>query len=381
MADWRRVLIFGLACAGILASLLLPWWVANDAMFRIEITLRKVSACTLGECRSVEAGGAYGVVGVVAFAYGWLALIGLGLGGVLPALAGQPTRGFAYGAAIVYLLFAGLAYATLDLPEVLAVVLHTHWPLWAGLGGATLALVGPMALAAIDRQAAIGAAPAAARVPAARARTTEPPPRAARTTEPPPRAGRATEPPRAGRTTEPPRAGRTTEPPRPARTTAPPLPADLPLLEPVPLPPPAPRSHSGLRFAVAIGEARDDGLLAVDEDGVTRQLRWDKIGGVLARELRGPAPLEQALLVDLVPAGEPPLRFVTTTRLSFLGADVPDVRVALRRLITLARTMNPRVEIEPATAAFVDHAAPLPAWTVADLDRYDARYRAPPAAR
>lgn len=389
MGDWRRLVIFGLACAGILASLLLPWWVADAGAIRLEITLRNLSVCALDDCRSVEAGGAYGVVGVVAFAYGWLALIGLILGAVLPALSGQPTRGMAQGAAIVYLVFAGMAYATLDIPDALATAidLHTHWPLWAGLGGATLALGGPATLAVLERRAHLALVPSASIAsPLARpARTTEPPTRPARTTEPPARPARTTEPPaRPARTSEPPaRTTRTTEPPaRAARTTGP-LPADLPLMEPVPLPPHATATHSGVRFAIAIAEARDDGVLAVAEDGATRQLRWEQVGGVLARELRGAAPLEQALLVDLVQPGEHPVRFLTTTRLSFAGAgdDDADPRAALHRLLKLVRTMNLHAELEPATGAFLERGAPLPAWTPADLDRYDARYLAAPAAR
>ncbi len=362
MGDWRRLVIFGLACAGILASLLLPWWVADAGVIRLEITLRKVSVCALDDCRSVDAGGAYGVVGVVAFAYGWLALLGLILGGVLPALAGQPTRGMAHGAAILYLVFAGMAYATLEVPDALAAAidLHTHWPLWAGLGGAILALGGPATLAVLDHRATLATVPSAhiGSPPARTTRTTEPPARTTRTTEPPARA---------------------------ARTTGP-LPADLPLMEPVPLPPHATATHSGVRFAIAIAEARADGVLAVAEDGATRQLRWEQVGGVLARELRGAAPLEQALLVDLVQPGEHPVRFLTTTRLSFAGDgddddDDADPRAALHRLLKLVRTMNLRAELEPATAAFLERGAPLPAWTPADLDRYDARYIAAPAAR
>ena len=378
MGDWRRLVIFGLACAGILASLLLPWWVADAGVIRLEITLRKVSVCALDDCRSADAGGAYGVVGVVAFASGWLALLGLILGGVLPALAGQPTRGMAQGAAILYLVFAGMAYATLDVPDALAAAidLHTHWPLWAGLGGATLALAGPATLAVLDRRALLATVPSA--------RVASPTTRAGGAGEQPRAGGAGEQPPRAARTTQPPgRPARTTQPPgRPARTTGP-LPADLPLLEPVPLPPHAVATHSGVRFAIAIAEAREDGVLAVAEDGAARQVRWEKVGGVLARELRGAAPLEQALLVDLVQPGEHPVRFLTTTRLSFAGAvdDDADPRAALHRLLKLVRTMNLRAELEPATAAFLERGAPLPAWTPADLDRYDARYLASPAAR
>jgi hypothetical protein len=135
---------------------------------------------------------------------------------------------------------------------------------------------------------------------------------------------------------------------------------------------PAPAAPAPVPRALASAQVRDDALIAVDADGGRRQIRWEDLGGAIARELSG----EASLLVDLVPRGAAPLRFVADTRITLAAGDpAADPRERLRRLIVLARTMNPGIELEAATATFVDGGEPPPAWTRDDLARYDARYR------
>jgi len=127
-----------------------------------------------------------------------------------------------------------------------------------------------------------------------------------------------------------------------------------------------------IRFVIASAEVREDALVAISEDGRSRQVRWSQLGGAIARELEG-SP--KVLLVDLVPGNTTPLRFLATSRLTFAsGKEVGDARDGLRRLLAFARAMHPEIELEAATTDFLYKRTDLPTWSLDDLDRYDARY-------
>jgi hypothetical protein len=349
MGNILKLIGFGLAIVGIGLSLALPWW--HSDLFgqgTIDITLRKAEICaTGGDCHSVPAGGMYGIIAMMTMAYGAVALIMITLGGFVPALAGDSTRPMAVIGGIVYLMLAGFTYGSLDLPDevMMGLDLHTTWAFKVGIVGAALAMCAPLFGYLEPKRK----------------------PEAYRPPEP--------RPDRPGRISSLPPIG---EPgPLPERTRAPSRAPLAPIaidLEGPATPEPAAATRSALRFAIASADVREDVLVAVGEDGARRQISWNELGGALARELVAP---HLTLLVDLVPAGTAPLRFVNTTTLTFSsgGKDRGDPRDGLRRLLAFARAMHPEIELEAATTDFLYKRSDLPVWTSDDLDRYDARYQ------
>lgn len=333
MGDWKRTILFALAIVGLAASLLMPWWRAEFIGSSIEVTLREIEVCSQGICATVKAPGSYGIVGMMAFVYGWIAVLALILGGLVPSLTGENTKARAYAAAILYPGVAGMAYITLDFPPELArlINLQSTWWFWIGLGSSALVLASPMLRLLEPRRAPpppLYKLPIADGLPEARA--------------------------------------------LPARR-APVNAISLPGQEP-PVAAPTLVERSGLRFALSTSEAHAAALLTVGEDGRIRELPWSRIGGALARELTVQPRLDDALLVDLIPRGEPPLRFLATTRIQFPGAEPAVGRDAMRRLLAYARAMNPELQVETSTADFLYKRTELPAWSPTELADYDSRY-------
>jgi len=353
MGNILKLIGFGLAIVGIGLSLALPWWHSDLlGLGTLDISLRKAEVCGGGSCTAAPTGGMFGIIAMMTLAYGVVAMILIALGGFVPALNGDATRPMAVIGGVVFLMFAGFSYGALDPPDalVMGINLQTTWAFKAGILGGTLATVAPL-FGLLEPK-----------------RELEP----YRVPEPrPDRPGRISSLPPLGAPTPvhamPDRA-RT-----PSRSPLAPIAIDLdtPLTPP---PPAAPASSSGLRFAIASAEIREDALIATAEDGSSRRVSWTELGGALARELGAP---HQTVLVDLVPGGAPPLRFVATSRLEFStghGRDGADPRDGLRRLLAFARAMHPEIELEAATTDFLYKRAELPAWSAEDLDRYDARY-------
>ncbi len=419
MGDPKRLVAFVLAIVGIVASLLLPWWQIGVSGVSLEISLRDAEVCFMGTCQAMKTSGAYGIVAVITFAYGWIAVLGIVFGGLLPTLSGERTKPSAPVAGLLYLMLAGLTYGTLDIPPEVERVLDVEmaWAFWAGIAGATIALfsplLGPRERSLGDGRPVLYKAPQVVADPGLPARphatasaeavtSSSPRPRPASTS---PVVESATAPRPASASTAPPiitPSGRA--PMAPIDLDAPPEDPDAPFLAPanefvpptprvgseadarvvdVPLLPPRPARvtaspSGGVRFAIARAELREDALVVQDEEGHERVVPWTELGGALARELTGPPFAADALLVDLVPRRGAPLRFVATTSLVFAAAAAGGAspRDDLRRVLAFARAMHPGLEIEEATADFLYKRDPLPAWSADDLDRYDARYRA-----
>ncbi len=145
--------------------------------------------------------------------------------------------------------------------------------------------------------------------------------------------------------------------------------------------PPRPLGHSGLglRFVVATGQLDDDGLTVQLEAGGERRLAWREIASVVARRLPPEPPFDQALMVDLVPAGAAPVRLLGASMAGFPalpGGGAGSPRDHLRRLVALIGERNRGCTIEPASAGFFAGRGEAP--LIGDrrqLDDYDARYR------
>ena len=340
MGDWKRTVGFAVAIVAIGVSLLLPWWQIGEDGSSISIGLREIELCMMNQCTELEPGGAYGVISTFTFFYGIAALFGLIFGGLLPALADQPTRGGAVAGAIAYILFAGMTIWTLPEEITTLMVAERTFGYWCALGGPIAAIAGMIA-SSVSRSGAGQGKPILYRPPGV--------------DELKKMTGGAPAPAPA---------------PAPARTKPPSMPSVH--FAPVPGVPPAPT----VPRALASVEIHDDMVIGVDRDGRRREVRWDEIGAALARELRDDPPFVDTVMVDLIPAGAPPLRVVAATRITIAtGAPAsPDPRERLRRLLVFARAMNPTIELEGATEELVATEAALPDWSLDDLARYDVRY-------
>jgi hypothetical protein len=352
MGDWKRTVGFAVAIACIGLSLFLPWWQIGDDSTGMSIKLREVEVCFQGTCEDVETGGMYGVISLATFVYGLVAIIVLILGGLLPALGHEPTRPSALLGATIYLGLAGFTIASI--PDELLIMLgarKTIW-YWCAIVGPLAAIAAPIA-AMIGRERAGQGKPILYRPPdlAELKRDVEGAPAPAAAAPAAPRA-------------KAPSMPVVHFAPVPGMAPTQPSARRAPIeLEDEPAPPPVP-------FALAAAEVREHAVIGIDADGRRRELRWTELGGALAREL------DDTLLIDLVPAGAPPLRFVAATRLEFeAGGGSTVARDQLRRLLGVARAMNPELQLEAATAGFLDQKAPLPTWSLAELARYDERYR------
>lgn len=363
-------------CIGL--SQFLPWWQIGDGSTGMAIALREIEVCYAGRCEDVDTAGMYGMVSTATFVYGIAAIIALIFGGLMPALTSQPTRPAALFVSTMFLGFVGFTIGTMP-DEVIELMgaKRTTW-YWCAIGGPIAALVAPIASMIAAQRAGEGR------------RTLYRPPELAELDRAEAPIPASLAPPAERR--KPPSMPMVSFAPVPGVAPTQPKAARAPIeLDPEPAPPPAPapaperaRRVSGehgvqigaVRFALAAAEVGDDLVIGIGSDGRRRELRWAELGGALARDLSDAPPFEDTPLVDLVPAGALPLRFVASTRVEFaLGGASPDPRDRLRRLLALARAMNPELQLEAATAAFVDQKTALPTWSLRDLAQYDARYR------
>lgn len=351
MGNILKLVGFGLAIVGIGLALWLPWWHSDMLGYgSFDVSLHAAEYCvTGGECVSMKPGGMFGILAIMTLCYSVVALIMIAMGGFVPTLSNLPSRPMAGIGGVIYLMMAGLTYGTMDPPESISTMLQIETTFWfkAGIAGGTLAVISPF-LGLIDKKPEV-APPRLYKVPDVKDLQESPP--------------AASEEPAPPRPRSPSRAPM--EPIAIDLDAAPESPAWAPAAEPVA---PAPK----LRFAIATAEVREDALVAISEDGRSRQLKWSQIGGAIARMLDDP---NRTLLVDLVPPGTAPLRFLPSSQLTFAsGKDIGDQREALRRLLAFARAMHPDLELEAATTDFLYKRTDLPTWSIDDLDRYDARY-------
>lgn len=356
MGDWKRTIGFAVAIVAIGLSLFMPWWQIGEGGTSMSIKLREIEVCHLGACQEYDTGGAYGMVSVATFFYGIAAVLALIVGGLLPALANEPTKPMALAVSTLFLGFAGFTMMTL--PDYVVDMMgarKTVW-YWCAIGGPLAAIVAPIASMISSGRVGEGK-PKLYRPPDVDElkRLTGDAPAPART--------------------RPASIPMVNFAPVPGMAPIQPRPAPAAIAVDDLLPPPA--APVTIDFALVGGEVREDALIGIAGDGRRREVRWAEIGGAIARELRDEPPFEATLLVDLVPPGALPLRFVAATRLDFAAGDsgATDPRDQLRRLLAFARAMNPEIQLEGATADFIYKKAELPSWSLRDLAQYDARYR------
>jgi hypothetical protein len=132
---------------------------------------------------------------------------------------------------------------------------------------------------------------------------------------------------------------------------------------------------ASLRFVAASGAITADGLAVELARGGPRTIRWSEIERAVARRLPPDPPYEKVLFVDLV-AGGVPIRLLPSSLIDWRG--LPDGaagnnRDNLRRLLALARTHHPAIELDPE--AFFLGKADAPAFAGFRLfAEYDRRY-------
>lgn len=133
-----------------------------------------------------------------------------------------------------------------------------------------------------------------------------------------------------------------------------------------------------LRFAAHRCEIRAEGLKASYPDGTTRDVAWSEIATIAVRQLPPDPPWERTLLVDLAPAGGPPVRILSTTFVNFaaLPGGASATRLDnIRGLTRLVQERNPHTAIEEGTApALRPGGTPLRLLSMNQFGEYDARY-------
>jgi hypothetical protein len=349
MGDWKRLAGFGVATVCVVASLFLPWW-SNALPYggSIEVTLRHIEVCMAGTCETGDAGGAYGIISTMTFAWGCCVAVMMISGGVLPALSGEATKARAVIASVIYLGLVPLTSASMPEYAEMLVGGKTIW-FWCGVFGPIIGLSTPFFASLGKGKLGEGRT----YIPVKRVEPISNP-----TPTPPPPSDVA--PP--SRTRAPSRAPRSI-------SLQPDDVLDVSAASAAQQPPPR---RGDVRFAVSSAELREDALVAV-ADGRRREIPWSSLGAMLARELRGGA--EPVLMVDLIAPGGPPVRLLGTTELQIGGAAASsDGGDRLRRALAFARAMNPQIELEGATADFLYKKEALPSWDADELARYDARY-------
>lgn len=126
-----------------------------------------------------------------------------------------------------------------------------------------------------------------------------------------------------------------------------------------------------LRFALATAEVSTAGIDARHEDGSARLVLWRDVLGVVARRLPAPPPHDGTTFIDVVSNAGATIRVVPWTRISGVEIAAGDPAREFARLVT---ARSPDAQLDPATRAFVDGAAPaaqLP--DLVTLDAHDAR--------
>ena len=94
--------------------------------------------------------------------------------------------------------------------------------------------------------------------------------------------------------------------------------------------------------------------------GGERQVRFADIAAVVARQMPPDPPYERAVVVDLVPAGAPPFRLLTSTRVNYgamPGGAGTTALDNLRRLVRLVAQAG-RADLDDPTRAFAEGKPP-----------------------
>lgn len=143
----------------------------------------------------------------------------------------------------------------------------------------------------------------------------------------------------------------------------------------------ADQASTMLRFVVK--EATFDGHgVTVLQDGGTRRIGWDELGGVVVRALPIEPPFEGRVMVDLVPkgtdSGRPsPARFLATTRANYAdlgGAPSSTSLDSLRRVCEYALARNRSLVRDPDLSAFIAGSAPRRFQAIKEFRVYDSGF-------
>lgn len=137
------------------------------------------------------------------------------------------------------------------------------------------------------------------------------------------------------------------------------------------------RSAEALRFAAPKLELLEGGVCVVALDGRRREIAWDHVSEVLVRKLPPDPPWNGAVLLDLIVPGEPPVRVMPATLMSFAklpGGAAPSRLENTRRLARLVVERS-GAEIDPQTRAFLSgNGHPTAFATVHEFAQHDARF-------
>jgi hypothetical protein len=141
---------------------------------------------------------------------------------------------------------------------------------------------------------------------------------------------------------------------------------------------------AALRFLVHKVEILETGLRVTTREGRVREVPWNGVGRIVARQLPPDPPWDAGLLVDLVAYLDgrwEPLRVFTTTLVNFaaLEGGASTSRLDnLRRLVRHLRERNPAVALDDDTLAFAEgKRPPVRLVSLTQLAEYDAVYGLP----
>jgi hypothetical protein len=132
-----------------------------------------------------------------------------------------------------------------------------------------------------------------------------------------------------------------------------------------------------LRFVARRLEHDAAGLTVVGLSGAPRRLVWPELSEVWARRLPPEPPWAQALIVELLPVRGAPVRILASTAINFRGLPggaAPSRNENLRKLLVLARSEQPSLTADPATATWMDRAEAPPVLDIRQLAERDVRF-------
>ncbi len=140
---------------------------------------------------------------------------------------------------------------------------------------------------------------------------------------------------------------------------------------------------SALRFTAHKCEIFDGGLRVTSAQGRTREVQWKEIGRLVVRQLPPDPPWDAAVLLDVVALADgvrwEPVRVFVTTFVNYgvlPGGSSTSRLDNIRRLARLLREMNPAVDVDPDTTAFLDGPAPPARFAnMPQFEQYDRGYQ------